>query len=461
MRRKHDSDAPSRSPETDAKAWYSLSAEECAKELEVEPTKGLSAGDAEKRLREYGPNEFEQAKKESVLVAFLRQYRPLMQLVLVGAAAVSVIIGEYSTTGLLVAITVLNAILGLVQERKAKRSVDALRDMLVSEARVRRDGDVISVPAEQLVPGDVVLIREGDRIPADGRLLSSATLEVEESTLTGESSPVLKTTDPITTADVALGDRTNMLFMNTDATRGRAEMVVVATGKSTQVGGIAEGLQETKEEKTPLMRRLDQLMHIILILAALAFGAVLAGGLARHQEFSALFTLGVALAVGAIPDALPAVVTSILSIGTVAMAKKNAIIKHLPSVETLGSTTAVCSDKTGTLTMNQMTVRALSIRGAQYSVTGQGYGTEGEIKRVAGEEDVALDPVLLPMILCSDATVQEGKCVGDPNEGALVVLAEKAGIDAGKTREQYPRVATLPFDSEYMLMATFHEMTDE
>ena len=461
MRRKRDSTAPSRSSEPDARVWYSLSAEECAEELGVEPAKGLSADDAEKRLREYGPNEFEQAKKEPVLVSFLRQYRPLMQLVLLGAAAVSVVIREYSTTGLLVSITVLNAILGLVQERKARRSVDALRDMLVSEARVRRDGDVISVPAEQLVPGDVVLIREGDRIPADGRLLSAANLEVEESTLTGESSPVLKTTGPITAADVALGDRTNMLFMNTDATRWRAEMVVVATGRSTQVGGIADSLQETREEKTPLTKRLDQLSRIILILAAFAFGAVLAGGLARGQKFTPLFQLGVALAVGAIPDALPAVVTSILSIGTVAMAKKNAIIKHLPSVETLGSTSAICSDKTGTLTMNQMTVRALRIPGARYSVTGQGYSTEGRIQRVAGEGEVALDVVLLPMVLCSDATVQDGKCVGDPNEGALVVLAAKAGIDAEEMREQCPRVATLPFDSEYMLMATFHDMTDE
>jgi Ca2+-transporting ATPase len=209
------------------------------------------------------------------------------------------------------------------------------------------------------------------------------------------------------------------------------------------------------------MKQLDQLIRIILIMAAFAFGSVLVLGLVEGEEFSALFTLGVALAVGAIPDALPAVVTSILSIGTVAMAKKNAIVKRLPSVETLGSTSAICSDKTGTLTMNQMTVRTLVLPGARFSVTGHGYDIDGKIQRIAGHGDVDLEPVLLPMVLCSDATVHDGKCVGDPNEGALVVLAAKQGIDAEATRSHFPRAATLPFDSQYMLMATFHEVDGE
>lgn len=442
-------------------AWYSMSVEDCEKKLGVDPATGLSAEEAEQRLGKYGPNKLSEAKKESIVVDFLRQYKPLMQIVLLGAAVVSVIIKDFSTMGLLLTVTVFNAILGLVQERKAEKSVDALNGMLVDESRVRRGGQVISIPAEKLVPGDIVLIREGDRIPADGRIISAATLEVEESALTGESAPVLKTLNPITGGDVALGDRTNMLFMNGDATRGRAEMLVTATGMATEVGGIADSLQQATTEKTPLIIRLDQLTRIILVMAALAFGGVVAAGLSRGEEFNALFQLGVALAVGAIPDALPAVVTSILSIGTVAMAKKNAIIKHLPSVETLGSTSAICSDKTGTLTMNQMTVKTLVLPGARFSVTGQGYNTQGRIKRVAGEGDTALDPVLLPMVLCSDATVHDNKCVGDPNEGALVVLAAKGGIGAEETRVHYPRIATLPFDAQYMLMATFHKMKDE
>lgn len=461
MKRKKKDKTASSPPAADTTAWYALGDEECARKLDVDPSAGLSKKEAEKRLDDYGPNQLEGQKKESPIMAFLRQYRPLMQLVLLGAAIVSTIVKEFSTTGLLLCVTVFNALLGMIQESKAQHSVDALKEMLVPEARVRRDGEVISIPAAQLVPGDILLIREGDRVPADGRLLSAATLEVEESTLTGESSPVLKTIAAITSPDVALGDRTNMLFMNTNATRGRGEMVVTATGMSTQVGNIADSLQQVKQDKTPLMKQLDQLIRIILLLAAFAFGSVLVLGLVEGEEFSALFALGVALAVGAIPDALPAVVTSILSIGTVAMARKNAIIKHLPSVETLGSTSAICSDKTGTLTMNQMTVRALILPGARFNVTGHGYFTKGKIQHIAGHGDVDLEPVLLPMILCSDATVHDGKCVGDPNEGALVVLAAKQGIDAEATRAHFPRVATLPFDSQYMLMATFHEIDDD
>jgi Ca2+-transporting ATPase len=459
--RKSAAAASSGSKDRDVTAWYALSADECIRKLGVDPQVGLSDDEVARRLDDYGTNELAEVKKETFLAAFIRQYRPLMQLVLLGAAVISVVIREYSTAGLLACVTIFNAFLGIVQESKAQRSVDALKDMLVPEARVRRDGNVISIPAAQVVPGDILLIREGDRIPADGRLLTVSTLEVEESTLTGESSPVLKGIDPVVSEDVALGDRINMLFMNTNATRGRAEMVVTATGMSTQVGGIADSLQETSEEKTPLMKRLDQLIRIILLLAAFAFGSVLAAGLARGEKFTALFTLGVALAVGAIPDALPAVVTSILSIGTVSMARKNAIVKRLPSVETLGSTSAICSDKTGTLTMNQMTVRVLLLPGARYNVSGHGYGTEGRIERIAGHEEAKLEPILLPMVLCSDATVHDGKCVGDPNEGALVVLAAKQGIGAEATRAHYARTATLPFDSEYMLMATFHEMTDD
>lgn len=463
MKKKHqDESVPEEKEEgKGANRWYALGADECTGKLDVDPSVGLSAEDAARRLAEYGRNELTAEKKESFFKAFIRQYRPLMQLVLVGAAVVSIIIRDFSTAGLLVFVTLFNAALGMSQESKAHRSVEALKEMLISEARVRRDGQVISVEAGEIVPGDIVLVREGDRIPADGRLISAATLEVEESSLTGESTPVLKSTAPITTDDVPLGDRVNMVFMNTNATRGRAEMLVTSTGMSTEVGSIADMLKETTEKKTPLTMQIDQLTRIILLIAGVTFGSVLVAGLMRGKSFDALFQLGVALSVGAIPDALPAVVTTILSLGTVAMAKKNAIIKHLPSVETLGSTSAICSDKTGTLTMNQMTVRVLALPGARYKVTGHGYSTDGDITRVGGKGGMELDPVLLPMVLCSDATVKDDKVVGDPNEGALVVLAAKSGIDADETRNHHPRVAAVPFDSEYMLMATFHETRDE
>ncbi|MFH1037203.1 MAG: HAD-IC family P-type ATPase [PVC group bacterium] len=453
--------AAAAAPGKPAAAWYSLSAEECARLLQVDVAAGLTAAEAARRLERWGPNELVEAGKESVLKAFLNQYRPLMQAVLLGAAIVSVVIGDISTAGLLFCVTLFNAVLGIVQESKARRSVDALRQMLISEATVRRNGEVISIPAAQIVPGDIVLVREGARVPADGRLIAAATLEAEESSLTGESVPVLKRIDPVVSEDVPLGDRTSMMFMNTNVTRGRGEMMVTETGMATHVGQIADMLREAKEEETPLTRQIDQLTRVIVIMAAVTFGSVLVLGISRGQPFDVLFRLGVALAVGAIPDALPAVVTSILSMGMVAMAKSNAIIKRLPSVETLGSTSAICSDKTGTLTMNQMMVETLVLPGASYHVTGHGYGREGVIERTGGRSAGDIDSVLMPMVLCSDASVRDGKCAGDPNEGALVVLAAKNGINIEETRNQYPRAAVLPFDSEYMLMATFHRITDE
>src|SRR5512139_3826314 len=449
------------SPAGEETSWYSLDGVECANKLGVDPAIGLGAAEAASRQDVYGLNQLTGKKKRPVWLSFLLQYRPTMQMVLIGAAVVSALIGNFSTVGMLVGVTVLNVVLGMLQESKAERSVDALKDLLVQEAHVRRDGKMIAIPAASLVPGDIILIRQGDRIPADGRLLSAANLEVEESSLTGESSPVSKTVAPINTPDVALGDRTNMVFMNTNATRGRGEMLVTATGMSTEVGGIAQSLQATKEMVTPLTRQIDQLTVIVLILGGVAFVGVLAGGLSRGESFSSQFTLGVALAVGAVPVCLPAMITALLAFSTVAMAKKNAIVKRLPSVETLGSTSAICSDKTGTLTMNQMTARLLILAGARYKVTGQGYGIEGNIEHVAGRAVADLDSVLLPMVLCSDATLHDGKCVGDPDEGALVVLAAKHGIGAEATREYYPRITTLPFDSQYKLMATFHEMESE
>jgi Ca2+-transporting ATPase len=333
--------------------------------------------------------------------------------------------------------------------------------MMIVTARVRRDGQLVQVPAEQLVPGDVVAIEAGDIVPADGRLLVASTLEVAESALTGESLPVAKSVAPVAGAETPLGDRTDMVYMNTNVTRGSGELVVVSTGMSTEVGHISGMLQETEETKSPLTRQLDRLTRQIFIIAGLALVVSVVLNLARGETVTAIFHAAVAFAIGALPENMPAVVTTILAYGTQALAKAGAIMKRLQSTETLGSTSAINSDKTGTLTLNQMTAVELVLVGRRYAVDGTGYAADGRIRHVAGQPEVPLDPLLLPLVLASDAVVDGGVLIGDPTEGALVTLAAKGGVDAVATREVYPRLAVLPFDAAYKLMATFHSMTDD
>ena len=446
----------------DATVWHGVTAEEACAQLGVDPARGLEAAEVERRREQVGPNKLAEAKREPGWQAFLRQYRDLMQLVLVGAAAVSMIaLQEFSTGLVIIGLTVLNAVLGLNQEGKAAESVAALQKMLVIRAHVRRDGQLGDVPAEELVPGDVVVFEAGDKVPADGRLLVAATLEIEESALTGESTPVLKAVEPVSGDAVPLGDRLDMAYMNSTVTRGRGEMVVTTTGMATEVGRISGMLSDVQQEKTPLTRQLDQLTVLLTIMAGAALALVVVLGLIHGDDFDELFVIGISLAVAAIPTGLPAVVTTVLSLGTQALAAKGAIVKRLRSVETLGSTSAICSDKTGTLTLNQMTARQLVVAGRRYSIEGEGYSTNGKILHVAGETDTSLEPFLLPMALANDSVVREGEIVGDPTEAALVVLAAKGGIDVDETRRLYPRVGEVPFDSEYKLMATFHQMEDE
>jgi Ca2+-transporting ATPase len=442
-------------------AWHGLPGEEACSRLGVDAGSGLDAAEVERRRAQFGPNKLAEAKKEPGWRAFLRQYRDLMQLVLLGAAIISMAaLQEFSTGVVIIGLTVLNAVLGLNQEGKAAESVAALQKMLLIRAHVRRGGELMDVPAEELVPGDIVVFEAGDKIPADGRLLVAATLEIEEAALTGESTPVLKDVEPVAGDDVPLGDRIDMAYMNSTVTRGRGEMVVTATGMATEVGQISGMLSQVQEEKTPLTRQLDQLTVLITIMAGIALVLVVVLGLVRDQGFDEVFLIGISLAIAAIPTGLPAVVTTMLSLGTQALAAKGAIVKRLRSVETLGSTSAICSDKTGTLTLNQMTARQLVVAGRRYSVDGEGYSTEGKILRVAGVSDTPLSPFLLPMALANDAAVHDGEIVGDPTEAALVVLAAKGGIDVDETRRAYPRVGEVPFDSEYKLMATFHELEE-
>ncbi|HJV04568.1 MAG TPA: cation-transporting P-type ATPase [Actinomycetota bacterium] len=429
--------------------------------LKVELEKGLSAEEAADRLRSGGPNRLAAAEKESGFQAFLRQYRDFMQIILLAAAVVNQLVtGDTGTTVVLAGLTVLNAVIGLRQEAKAEESVKALATMMKTVARVRRDGQAIEIDAEELVPGDVVLIEAGNRVPADGRICVAATLEIEEAALTGESLPVGKSPEPVPGGDdVALGDRTSMAYMNTSVTRGRGEMVVTATGMATEIGHIADLLASTESEKTPLQKQLDGLSKVIASIAAVALVLVVILGLVRGESFDTLFITGVALAVAAIPTGLPAVVTALLSIGTREIARRNAIVKRLPAVETLGSTSMICSDKTGTLTLNQMTARELIIPGQnRFTISGEGYSTEGDITHVGGSR-FDLDPYLLPMALCADAVLDGESLIGDPTEGALIVLAAKGGLNLEETRKAYPRIAEVPFDSEYKFMATFHQMT--
>ena len=442
--------------------WYRLAADDVCARLGVDPAVGLSTAEVAEHRKRYGSNKLAEEAKEPGWRAFLRQYRDLMQLVLVGAAVVSVVALQDISTGLVVlGLTVVNALMGLHQEGKAAESVASLRKMLIITASVRREGQIVEVPAEELVPGDIVGFEAGDKVPADGRILVAATLEIEEAGLTGESTPVAKSVSPVTGVDIPLGDRVDMAYMNSQVTRGRSEMVVTATGMSTEVGHISGMLGEVEQEKTPLTKQLDQLTVVITIMAALALVAIIVLGLVRGEDFDTLFLVGISLAIAAIPTGLPAVVTMLLSLGTRQLAEHGAIVKRLRSVETLGSTSAICSDKTGTLTLNQMTARALMVAGRRFSVDGEGYDTAGRITRVGGSGEGPLEPFMLPMALANDAVIRDGACIGDPTEGALVVLAAKGGLDVEETRRAYPRIAEVPFDAEYKLMATFHEMEDQ
>ncbi len=442
--------------------WYTLSPEDVSKRLQVEPAKGLSAGEAKQRLEKYGPNKLAGKKKEPGWRAFLRQYQDFMQILLLVAALVNqVVVKEWGTTILLVVLTIFNAVMGLNQESKAEASLAALEKMMKNIARVRRDGQAIEVDSEELVPGDVVLMEAGNRVPADGRLFVAATLEIEEAALTGESVASSKDIETIDKPEVPLGDRHSMAFMNTSVTRGRGEMIVTTTGMGTEMGHIADLLNKTEADKTPLQKQLDKLTKTIAGLAGVAFILMIILLNGQGLEFSAIFTAGIALAISAIPTGMPAVVTTLYSMGTRVLANQNAIVKRLPSVETLGSVSAICSDKTGTLTLNKMTAREFSIPGHNhYKVSGEGYSTQGQLLHDGGTK-IDLDAILLPMALCADARLDGEALIGDPTEGALIVLAEKGGISIDGSRAKYPRVAEVPFDSDYKFMATFHNMTNE
>ena len=453
--------APGLAPGDGGPVWHTLSADGVLRAEEVDEQRGLSSAEADARADRFGPNKFDAAKAEPRWRAFIRQYTDLMQIVLLAAGVVSLLLKEWETGIVLIVLTLFNAVLGLQQEGKAAAAVAALQKMMIVKARVMRDGELQEIAAERLVPGDIISIEAGDIVPADGRLLRAATLEVAESALTGESLPVAKGTEPVEGTGAPLGDRTDMVYMNTNVTRGSGEFVVTATGMTTEVGHISRMLQAEQSVKTPLTRQLDRLTRQILWIAGVALVVSMVLNLSRGDKFTVVFTAAVAFAVGAIPENLPAVVTAILASGTQALARAGAIMKRLQSTETLGSTSAINSDKTGTLTLNQMTAVQMAVVGRRYAIEGEGYSANGQITRVGGQAEIPMDQFLLPMVLASDAVISDGGLIGDPTEGALVALAAKGGVDAASTRQAYPRIAELPFDAAYKLMATFHRMRDD
>ncbi|WP_373046312.1 calcium-translocating P-type ATPase, PMCA-type [Vulgatibacter sp.] len=414
---------------------------------------GLGGDEAASRLASHGPNRLPRQKGRSALSLLLAQFKSLLVLILVGAALLALAVGDLKDAIVIGFVVVLNTSLGFFQEYRAEKAVAALEGMLAQQARVRREGRVVALAAEQVVPGDIVLVEAGDRLPADGRLVEVQGLEVDESALTGESVPVPKQRDRLDDPELGIGDRSNLGWMNTVATRGKGELVVTATGAATEMGRIASLLERAEESPTPLQKQVDILGKRLALIAGVVVVIIAVAEWLRGTPPVEILMSAVALAVAAIPEGLPAVVTVTLALGMRRMAQRRAIVKRMSAVETLGSTSDICTDKTGTLTVNQMTVRRICSGVGHCDVTGEGYTRDGEI---TGERGV-LEALIPAVVLCNDSDVRDGKIAGDPMEAALLILAEKAGADPQQLRKERPRVAEIPFDSLHKFMATFHE----
>ena len=408
---------------------------------------GLTGREAGKRLEQYGPNELREGGKKSTARIFFEQFLDFLVIILIVAAVVSAVLGDVESMVVILAVITMNAILGTVQTVKAEASLDSLKQMSAPTAKVLRDGGVLQIPGREVVPGDIVLLEAGDAVCADGRLLECASLKTAEAALTGESLPVEKTTDVIE-GDVALGDRKNLVFSGSFVTYGRGKFLVTGTGMETEMGKIAALLKSTSEKKTPLQVSLDQfgkkLSIGILVLCAVIFAVSV---LVQGESIMSAFLFAVALAVAAIPEALSSIVTIVLSFGTRKMAQENAVIRKLQAVEGLGSVSVICSDKTGTLTQNRMTVRQLFVNGRTIPAA------EADFK------DSAQEALLRTALLCSDATINEKGEIGDPTETALVRLGEDFGFDEDAVRANWPRLGELPFDSDRKLMSTVHRFS--
>jgi Ca2+-transporting ATPase len=440
--------------------WFTLEASEVVRILGSDATTGLTGAAAARALERHGPNALPQEPQPSTWQIVARMWADPMTLMLTVVALVAFLFDQ-PETGILVALLVaLNLFMGTSQELKARASVAALDSLQVPQARVRRDAQLNVVEATELVPGDIVLLEPGDLVPADGRVIESASLEIVESGLTGESAPVDKGSAAVPDPNTALGDRTSMVFQNTSVTRGTATIIICATGSDTEMGKIAGMLNSVKPQQSPLQRELRSLTIKLAILAWIAVAIIVAIAAARGLPSSQIILLAITVAISAIPSGLPTFLTAMLSYGAQRLAKAKAVIRNLTDVETLGCTSAINSDKTGTLTLDMMTATRMFTSGQWFRIEGTGYSTSGAILASAGVEVPDFTPLALGLTLCSDAVVNDdGTVTGDPTEAALVVLAAKMGVDAGISRLEYERDALVPFDSEYKFMATFHEGT--
>jgi P-type Ca2+ transporter type 2C len=442
-------------------AWYALSAEDVAGQMGVNPDQGLDAGEARRRLEVYGPNELPAEPPPSMWAVARGQLVNPMNVMLLIVVAASFAIVQVATAVVVLGLVTFNVVMGTSQELKARASVEALARLQVPRARVRRAGQVEEVESTRLVPGDVVLLEAGDVVPADGRIVSSATLEVQEAALTGESAPVAKDAGTLPEGEVALGDRTNLVFQNTQVTRGAATFVVTGTGTATEMGKIAGLVTATQRSRSPLQRELDGMTKVFGLIAFVAVAIIAIFGIVRGQDTTTLVLLCISTAIASIPTGLPTFVQAMLSSGARRLAEAQAVVKSLSDVETLGGTTVINSDKTGTLTMNAMTATTMLGGGDWFKIEGAGYQKTGAILGVAGTQVPDFGNLALGLVLCTDATVgDDGSVIGDPTEAAFVVLAAKMGVDAEQTREALPRRAEVPFDSEYKFMATFHDRPD-
>ncbi len=454
-------------------AWHALKADETLAQFDTPVDSGLSDLEAARRKEYYGPNQLAEAPPTTIWQMLWEQFNNFVVILLIVAAVISALLGDYVEAGAIIAIVILNAVLGIVQERRAEQALAALQELAAPEANIIRDGHRITVQAHQLVPGDIVFLEAGNYVPADVRLIDAVNLRIDEAALTGESVPAQKDARTVLQANIPLGDRKNTAFMGTVVTYGRGKGIVVSTGMRTQIGLIAEMLQAVEQEQTPLQRRLDQLGKVLgwaaLGVCALVFGI----GWLRGTPPLEMFIIAVSLAIAAVPEGLPAVVTISLALGMREMISRNALIRRLSSVETLGSATVICSDKTGTLTQNEMTVTRVAVDGDFLTLTGSGYAPDGEFKlngsTISLSDYPAIRTALWVGALNNDAVLEfsgesEGettyRMVGDPTEGALVVAAIKAGAQLHPLSQAYPRVQEVPFDSDRKRMITVHEVRD-
>ncbi|MEN9216002.1 MAG: cation-transporting P-type ATPase [Gloeomargarita sp. HHBFW_bins_162] len=447
-----------------APVYHALAATAVLDHLQTDATNGLTAEAVARRYEQYGANELTQQAVTPAWLRFLRQFhQPLLYILLV-AGFIKAGLGSWVNAAVIWGVTVINAIIGYVQEAQAEGAIASLAKAVTTTTTVLRDGQTLHIPSQELVPGDVVLLHSGDKVPADLRLLTVRNLQVDESALTGESLPVSKSPDPLP-PDTPLAERRNLAYAGSLVTFGQGKGVVIATGSATEVGQISQAMHQRTHLSTPLTRKFTQfsqtLLYVILGLAAFTFAV----GAGRGKDWVEMFEAAVALAVSAIPEGLPAVVTVTLAIGVHRMAQRHAIIRKLPAVEALGSATVICSDKTGTLTENQMTVQALYVGGQMYSVTGSGYSPKGEIRIADGEPlpelPLGLRACLVAGMLCNDAQLRQTgtdwEVAGDPTEGALLAVAEKAGLSQAGLLAAHPRLDAIPFESDYQYMATLHD----